>query len=62
MNIENYKLVRILPVISKIFERLIFKRFIFLNQSFLNISADFEKVIVDNTVHSSCMKRMEKNF
>ena len=29
MNIENYRLVRILPVISKISERLIFKRLIF---------------------------------
>ena len=62
MNIENYRLVRILPVISKISERLIFKRLIFLNKSFLNISADFQKVIMDNTVHSLCMKRMEKNF
>ena len=49
---ENYRSVSILPVICKIFERLIFKPLIMLvNQSFLNISADFGKVIVHNIVN-----------
>ena len=45
---ENYRAVSIFSVISKIFGRLIFKQLImiFLNQSFLNISADFRKVTV----------------
>ena len=49
---ENYRPVSILPVISKIFERLIFKQLIMLkNESFLNISADFRMVIVHSTVY-----------
>ena len=48
---KDYRLASILPpVISKFFERLIFKQ-LFLNQFFLNISADFGDVIVHNAVY-----------
>ena len=50
---ENYRPVSILPVISKTSERLIFKQIImFFEPVFLNISADFGRVIVNNTVYS----------
>ena len=48
---EDYRPISILPLISRIFERIICKQLIFFLIFYQNISADLEKAMVYNTVY-----------
>ena len=48
---SNYRLISVLPNLSKVFEKCIYNQLlVFLIRFFLNISVDLEKVLVSSTV------------
>ena len=48
---SNYRLISVLPNLSKVFEKCIYNQLlVFLIRFFLNISVDLEKVLVPSTV------------
>ena len=48
---SNYRLISVLPNLSKVFEKCVYNQLlVFLIRFFLNISVDLEKVLVSSTV------------
>ena len=48
---SNYRLISVLPNLSKVFEKCVYNQLlVFLIRFFLNISVDLEKVLVPSTV------------